>query len=165
MPWWKLPYESKDCYPVCFVRALEACGVTEKGQCGRWVEKMFHLTEMLGFQHKNSGGSSHWTETCEHVSSCRNISQIFSLCGHFGQFYTFLSLPEVTQSRKSISLDIPSPCVRCSRNNYEAKDFPNQHPWRPFSLRRPMGGPLDVCFFFVCPVRQLKGCNSRLLRM
>eukprot|EP00434_Breviolum_minutum_P025487 symbB.v1.2.022520.t2/scaffold2003.1/size92810/7 len=34
-----------DCYPVCFVRALEACGVTEKGQCGRWVEKMFHLTE------------------------------------------------------------------------------------------------------------------------
>eukprot|EP00438_Fugacium_kawagutii_P012519 Skav208179 [mRNA] locus=scaffold2530:121910:124306:+ [translate_table: standard] len=35
-----------DCYPVCFVRALEACGVTAKG--GAWVEEMFHRTAQLG---------------------------------------------------------------------------------------------------------------------
>ncbi|CAL1146217.1 unnamed protein product [Cladocopium goreaui] len=33
-----------DCYPVCFIRALEACGVTGKGQCGTWVEEMFRCT-------------------------------------------------------------------------------------------------------------------------
>ncbi|CAJ1420588.1 unnamed protein product [Effrenium voratum] len=34
-----------DCYPVCFVRALEACGVAAKGQGGQWVEQMFKRTQ------------------------------------------------------------------------------------------------------------------------
>ena len=39
---------AEDCYPVCFVRALEACGVTQEG--GRWVEEMFHRTKRFGSQ-------------------------------------------------------------------------------------------------------------------
>ncbi|CAK9043159.1 Uncharacterized protein MTH_793 [Durusdinium trenchii] len=34
-----------DCYPICFLRALEACGVTPKGTAGAWVEEMFWKTE------------------------------------------------------------------------------------------------------------------------
>jgi len=33
-----------DCYPICLIRALEAVGVTEKGNGGRWVEEMYEHT-------------------------------------------------------------------------------------------------------------------------
>lgn len=90
-----------------------------------------------------------WLSAQKLVQSCRNISQIFSLCGHFGQFYTFLSLPEVTQSRKSISLDIPSPCVRCSRKTYEAKDFPINTHGGLLAFGAPWEAPWTFLFFFV----------------
>lgn len=34
-----------DCYPVCFIRALEACGVAPKGSAGEWVEQMYERTK------------------------------------------------------------------------------------------------------------------------
>lgn len=33
-----------DCYPVCFIRAVEACGLAPKGQGGVWVEEMYKRT-------------------------------------------------------------------------------------------------------------------------
>ena len=33
-----------DCFPICFVRAVEACGLADRGEGGRWVEDKYHLT-------------------------------------------------------------------------------------------------------------------------
>ncbi|KAL1522495.1 hypothetical protein AB1Y20_017483 [Prymnesium parvum] len=33
-----------DCFPICFVRALEACGVAPRGGGGAWVEEMHERT-------------------------------------------------------------------------------------------------------------------------
>jgi len=33
-----------DCFPVCFVRALEACGVAPRGGGGAWVQAMHERT-------------------------------------------------------------------------------------------------------------------------
>lgn len=38
--WWGL----YDCFPICFIRALEAVGLADKGKGGEWVERMYHLT-------------------------------------------------------------------------------------------------------------------------
>lgn len=34
-----------DCFPVCFVRAVEACGLAPRGGGGAWVERMHAATE------------------------------------------------------------------------------------------------------------------------
>ena len=34
-----------DCFPICFVRAVEAVGLAPKGGGGAWVEKMYDLSE------------------------------------------------------------------------------------------------------------------------
>mmetsp|Transcript_24429 Transcript_24429/g.36250 ORF Transcript_24429/g.36250 Transcript_24429/m.36250 type:complete len:409 (-) Transcript_24429:186-1412(-) len=34
-----------DCFPICFIRALEAVGVCKKGEGGMWVEEMYHKTK------------------------------------------------------------------------------------------------------------------------
>ena len=35
-----------DCFPICFVRAVEACGLAPAGQGGAWVRKMYtHTTD------------------------------------------------------------------------------------------------------------------------
>ena len=33
-----------DCFPICFLRAVEACGLADRGEGGRWVEDQFHRT-------------------------------------------------------------------------------------------------------------------------
>eukprot|EP00931_Biecheleriopsis_adriatica_P053891 TRINITY_DN31651_c0_g2_i1.p1 TRINITY_DN31651_c0_g2~~TRINITY_DN31651_c0_g2_i1.p1 ORF type:complete len:406 (+),score=67.04 TRINITY_DN31651_c0_g2_i1:68-1285(+) len=33
-----------DCYPICFLRAVAACGLCPKGQAGKWVEDMMKRT-------------------------------------------------------------------------------------------------------------------------
>lgn len=33
-----------DCYPICFIRAVEACGLAPKGQGGKWVEDLYNRT-------------------------------------------------------------------------------------------------------------------------
>ena len=33
-----------DCFPICFLRAVEACGLAERGEGGRWVEEKYELT-------------------------------------------------------------------------------------------------------------------------
>jgi len=38
-----------DCYPVCFVRAVEACGLAPKGCGGAWVEAMYQKTADLKY--------------------------------------------------------------------------------------------------------------------
>lgn len=38
--WWGL----YDCYPICFVRAVEAVGLAPKGQGGSWVEEAHAMT-------------------------------------------------------------------------------------------------------------------------
>ena len=37
-----------DCFPVCFVRALEAVGVAKKGEGGAWVEEHYRAIEAAG---------------------------------------------------------------------------------------------------------------------
>lgn len=34
-----------DCYPICFLRALAACGLCPKGQAGAWVESLYEKTQ------------------------------------------------------------------------------------------------------------------------
>lgn len=34
-----------DCFPICFILAVEAVGLAAKGQGGAWVEKMYMLSE------------------------------------------------------------------------------------------------------------------------
>ena len=34
-----------DCFPICFVRAVEACGLAKRGGGGRWVEEMYERTQ------------------------------------------------------------------------------------------------------------------------
>lgn len=34
-----------DCFPICFVRAIEAVGLAPRGQGGAWVEKMYKKSE------------------------------------------------------------------------------------------------------------------------
>eukprot|EP00808_Paulinella_micropora_P030980 g50399.t1 len=38
--WWGL----YDCFPICFVRAVEAVGLASPGKGGEWVEEHYHLT-------------------------------------------------------------------------------------------------------------------------
>ena len=38
--WWGL----YDCFPICFVRAVEAVGLCPKGQGGEWVQQMYEKT-------------------------------------------------------------------------------------------------------------------------
>lgn len=38
-----------DCYPVCFLRAVEACGLAPKGGGGAWVEEMYERTQGLDY--------------------------------------------------------------------------------------------------------------------
>ena len=33
-----------DCFPICFLRAVEACGLADRGEGGRWVEDKYNLT-------------------------------------------------------------------------------------------------------------------------
>ena len=33
-----------DCYPICFIRSIEAAGLAKKGEGGAWVEQMYHKT-------------------------------------------------------------------------------------------------------------------------
>eukprot|EP01027_Heterolobosea_sp_BB2_P020672 GEZU01029524.1.p1 GENE.GEZU01029524.1~~GEZU01029524.1.p1 ORF type:complete len:457 (+),score=119.88 GEZU01029524.1:38-1372(+) len=37
-----------DCFPICFLRAIEAVGLAKKGQGGTWIERKYH--EMLAKQ-------------------------------------------------------------------------------------------------------------------
>mmetsp|Transcript_37002 Transcript_37002/g.78467 ORF Transcript_37002/g.78467 Transcript_37002/m.78467 type:complete len:415 (-) Transcript_37002:524-1768(-) len=39
-----------DCYPVCFIRAVAACGLCKTGMAGPWVQKMYEKT-MSGDYH------------------------------------------------------------------------------------------------------------------
>ncbi|CAK9043410.1 Uncharacterized protein MTH_793 [Durusdinium trenchii] len=56
-----------DCYPICFLRALEACGVTPKGTAGAWVEEMFWKTEPRGLHREGPArawaGEPPWLST------------------------------------------------------------------------------------------------------
>ncbi len=106
-------------------RKVNAVGGWKK--CSTWRRCLAFSTKTRAVHLGERYFLNQGTETSEHMQSSRHISQISSLCGHF---YTFLPLPEVTfrKSRKSISQDMPSQSVHCSRNNYEAKDFPiNTH--------------------------------------
>lgn len=38
-----------DCYPVCFLRAVAACGLCPKGKAGEWVEAMYKRTGSLDY--------------------------------------------------------------------------------------------------------------------
>jgi acetyl-CoA acetyltransferase len=38
-----------DCYPACFIRAVEACGLAPPGGGGRWCEDMYHRTHDLTY--------------------------------------------------------------------------------------------------------------------
>uniref|UniRef100_A0A7S3LML6 Thiolase C-terminal domain-containing protein n=1 Tax=Aplanochytrium stocchinoi TaxID=215587 RepID=A0A7S3LML6_9STRA len=38
--WWGL----YDCFPICFLRAIEAVGLADKGRGGEWIEKRYHET-------------------------------------------------------------------------------------------------------------------------
>eukprot|EP00928_Gymnodinium_smaydae_P032212 TRINITY_DN23394_c0_g1_i1.p1 TRINITY_DN23394_c0_g1~~TRINITY_DN23394_c0_g1_i1.p1 ORF type:complete len:407 (+),score=65.93 TRINITY_DN23394_c0_g1_i1:66-1286(+) len=38
-----------DCYPVCFLRAVAACGLAKKGMAGQWVQQMFERTQSLNY--------------------------------------------------------------------------------------------------------------------
>lgn len=38
-----------DCYPICFLRAVEACGLAPKGRGGAWVEAMHEHTESMDY--------------------------------------------------------------------------------------------------------------------
>ena len=38
--WWGL----YDCFPICFLLAVEACGLVERGGAGRWVEACYDVT-------------------------------------------------------------------------------------------------------------------------
>lgn len=38
-----------DCYPVCFLRAVEACGLAPKGASGAWIEAMHERTKGLDY--------------------------------------------------------------------------------------------------------------------
>ena len=37
-----------DCFPVCFIRAVEAVGLAAKGEGGKWVERMYLESERSG---------------------------------------------------------------------------------------------------------------------
>jgi acetyl-CoA acetyltransferase len=37
-----------DCFPICFIRALEAVQLVEKGQGGHYIEKMYQLSQQPG---------------------------------------------------------------------------------------------------------------------
>lgn len=37
-----------DCFPICFIRALEACQIVKKGEGGRYVEAMYHRLQETG---------------------------------------------------------------------------------------------------------------------
>lgn len=37
-----------DCFPICFIRALEAVGIAGKGRAGEWIESMYHASEQNG---------------------------------------------------------------------------------------------------------------------
>lgn len=43
--WWGL----YDCFPICFVRAVEACGLASRGRGGAWVEAMHEATRDGGY--------------------------------------------------------------------------------------------------------------------
>ena len=30
-----------DCFPICFLRAVEAVGLAPKGEGGKWIERMY----------------------------------------------------------------------------------------------------------------------------
>lgn len=38
-----------DCYPVCFIRAVAACGLCPKGKAGEWVQRMYEETNALDY--------------------------------------------------------------------------------------------------------------------
>jgi len=38
-----------DCYPACFIRAVEACGLAPAGKGGEWCEEMYQKTENLDY--------------------------------------------------------------------------------------------------------------------
>merc|ERR1712216_738165 len=42
-------FDLYDCYPVCFIRAVEACGLAPKGQGGKWVEDMHDRTSSVSY--------------------------------------------------------------------------------------------------------------------
>lgn len=42
--WWGL----YDCFPICFVRAVEAVGLAPRGKGGEWVEARYHATGGVG---------------------------------------------------------------------------------------------------------------------
>ena len=39
-----------DCFPICYVRALEAVGLARKGEGGRWVERAHAATQAEGYE-------------------------------------------------------------------------------------------------------------------
>jgi hypothetical protein len=39
-----------DCFPICFIRAVEAAGLADEGEGGAWVERMHvRLQQHLGY--------------------------------------------------------------------------------------------------------------------
>ena len=41
-------YGLYDCFPICFIRAVEAVGLAEKGKGGEWVEARYLESEESG---------------------------------------------------------------------------------------------------------------------